>query len=81
MIVFPFGWVGKFGFLIIPMIIVIVDILLGLELISEALEDPFSTNYLNPINNENGLNLDLISEKLIYDIQAIKNIKGRVCIY
>lgn len=42
MIIFPFGWVEKFGFLIIPMIIIIVDVLLGLELVSEEIEDPFS---------------------------------------
>lgn len=61
MLIFPFGWVEKFGFLIIPMIIIIVDILLGLELVSEEIEEPFSPN--NDVNSfiSTKLNLDSIA--------------------
>ncbi len=38
---FPFGWVDSFGLISIPMLLVIVYILFGLEVLAEEMEDPF----------------------------------------
>jgi putative membrane protein len=74
MIIFPFGWVEKFGFLIIPMIIVIVDILLGLELISENIESPFGgTDERGYAIYDNTLDLDGISSKIAKNVDSIAN--------
>ena len=63
-LMFPFGWVDTFGFLIIPVMIMIVYILLGLEILSEELEDPFGMD-------DNGLRLGTISKNIANDIERI----------
>ncbi|KTD54748.1 bestrophin family ion channel [Legionella quateirensis] len=63
-LMFPFGWVQTFGVLIIPMMVMIVYVLLGLEILSEELEDPFKVC-------DNGLNLDVISRKIELNIVQI----------
>lgn len=66
-ILFPFGWVDTFGFLIVPIMMMIVYILLGLEILSEELEEPFETDenglLLNSISKNIGNNIDFIAEK------------------
>ena len=71
MIIFPFGWVDKFGFLIIPMIIVIVDVLLGLELVSEDLETPFENHHVGYSHSDLDLNLDSIAHTIASNVTAI----------
>ncbi|KTD33449.1 Bestrophin, RFP-TM, chloride channel [Legionella moravica] len=63
-LMFPFGWVQTFGILIIPMMVMIVYVLLGLEILSEELEDPFKVC-------DNGLNLDVIARKIELNIVQI----------
>lgn len=63
-LMFPFGWVDTFGFLIIPMMVMIVYILLGLEILSEELEEPFG-------NNDNELPLNIISTTISKNIEQI----------
>lgn len=64
-IMFPFGWLDTFGILIIPMMLIIVYILLGLEILSEELEDPFNIC-------DNGLNLDAICKTIQTNLEQIK---------
>jgi ion channel-forming bestrophin family protein len=66
-LMFPFGWVDTFGYLIVPVMIMIVYILLGLEILSEELEDPFGID-------DNGLRLDAISKNIANDIERIAGI-------
>lgn len=63
-LMFPFGWVDTFGILIIPMMVMIVYILLGLEILSEELEDPFK-------EGDNSLNLDVITRNIENNIAQI----------
>ncbi|MFA5959223.1 MAG: bestrophin family ion channel [Tatlockia sp.] len=64
-LMFPFGWAETFGFAIIPIMVMIVYILLGLEILSEELEDPFG-------KDDNDLPLDVISRKIALDIKQIR---------
>ncbi|MCW8471446.1 bestrophin family ion channel [Fluoribacter gormanii] len=63
-IMFPFGWVDTFGFLIIPMMVMIVYILLGLEILSEELEEPFG-------KDDNDLPLSTIAKNITRNIEQI----------
>jgi putative membrane protein len=63
-LMFPFGWVNTFGVLIIPMLVMIVYILLGLEILSEELEDPFK-------EGDNSLNLDVITRNIELNVAQI----------
>lgn len=63
-LMFPFGWADTFGILIIPMMVMIVYVLLGLEILSEELEQPF-------IIGDNSLNLDVISRNIELNIEQI----------
>lgn len=63
-LMFPFGWVETFGFLVIPMMVMIVYVLLGLEILSEELEDPFKIC-------DNGLNLDVITRNIELNVAQI----------
>ncbi|MBN9231515.1 MAG: hypothetical protein BGO90_13675 [Legionella sp. 40-6] len=63
-LMFPFGWVGTFGFLIIPMMVMIVYILLGLEILSEELEEPFG-------KEDNNLPLGIIAKNITRNIAQI----------
>lgn len=63
-LMFPFGWVNTFGILIIPMMVMIVYVLLGLEILSEELENPFTIC-------DNGLNLDVITRNIELNIAQI----------
>lgn len=65
-LMFPFGWVDTFGVLIIPMMVMIVYVLLGLEILSEELEHPFRLD-------DNGLNLDAITRKIELNIEQIQD--------
>ena len=74
MMVFPFGWAETFGILIIPIIIVFVYILSGLEILAEDMEDPFEENESGHYNN---LPLDAISETIKNNVVAISEFEGR----
>lgn len=63
-IMFPFGWVDTFGFMIIPMMVMIVYILLGLEILSEDLEEPFG-------KEDNDLPLSAIAKNIARNIDQI----------
>lgn len=63
-LMFPFGWVDTFGFLIIPVMVMIVYILLGLEILSEELEDPFG-------RDDNDLPLDTIAKGIAANVKQI----------
>ncbi|MGM9454710.1 bestrophin family ion channel [Legionella bozemanae] len=63
-IMFPFGWVDTFGFLIIPMMVMIVYILLGLEMLSEELEEPFG-------KDDNDLPLGVIAKNIVRNVEQI----------
>ncbi|HHF7353297.1 TPA: bestrophin family ion channel [Legionella anisa] len=63
-ILFPFGWVDTFGFLIAPMMVMIVYILLGLEMLSEELEEPFG-------KDDNDLPLTSIAENIVRNVEQI----------
>ena len=63
-LMFPFGWVETFGFLIIPMMVMIVYVLLGLEILSEELEEPFG-------KGDNALPLNNISKNIVGNIEQI----------
>ena len=63
-LIFPFGWAEDFGYLIIPLILMIVYILLGLEILAEELECPFGAD-------DNDLPLDLIAINLTKSIAQI----------
>lgn len=68
-IMFPFGWVGNFGLLVIPMMLMIVYILLGLEILSEELEDPFKVG-------DNALHLDSITNTIQRNMEQIAGLEG-----
>ena len=63
-LIFPFGWAEQFGYLIIPLLLVLVYILLGLEMLAEELEDPFGTD-------DNDLPLDAIANNIVRNITEI----------
>lgn len=63
-LMFPFGWVDTFGFMIIPMMVMIVYFLLGLEILSEELEDPFNMG-------DNCLNLQVITRTIQLNVEQI----------
>ncbi len=74
MIIFPFGWVEEFGLLIIPILIVLVYILNGLEILSEDMENPFNEN--DGVYQSNNLALDSIADnisKTVYRIASLDN--------
>ncbi len=66
-LIFPFGWVDEFGYLIIPLILMIVYTLLGLEILSEELEDPFGCD-------ENDLPLDMITNNIGNNLRQISGL-------
>lgn len=63
-LIFPFGWVDKFGYFIIPMILMMVYVLLGLEILSEELENPFGTD-------DNDLPLDSLTKTIANNVTSI----------
>jgi putative membrane protein len=63
-IMFPFGWIDTFGFFIIPMMVMIVYILLGLEIVSEELECPFG-------KDDNDLPINTIAKRIVRDLEQI----------
>jgi len=63
-LIFPFGWINSFELFIIPILIVIIYILLGLEVIAEEMEAPFGTDY-------NDLPLDDYAENIEKNINKI----------
>ena len=65
-LMFPFGWLNTFGILIIPMMLMMVYILLGLEILAEELEEPFNIC-------DNGLNLEVICRTIQLNVEQIKN--------
>ena len=73
MMVFPFGWAETFGILIIPIIIVFVYILSGLEILAADIEDPFEENETGHYNN---LPLDTISETIRNNVVAISEFES-----
>ncbi len=68
-LMFPFGWLNTFGLLIIPMMLMIVYVLLGLEILSEELEEPFNIC-------DNGLNLEVISRNIKLNVEQIASYKS-----
>lgn len=63
-VMFPFGWAETFGFLVIPMMVMIVYILLGLEILSEELEEPFG-------KGDNDLPINVIAKNISRNIEQI----------
>jgi ion channel-forming bestrophin family protein len=63
-LMFPFGWIETFGYLVIPMMMMIIYILLGLEILSEELEEPFG-------KDDNDLPLGTISKNIVKNIEQI----------
>lgn len=72
MIIFPFGWVEDLGVLIIPILLVLVYILKGLEILSEDIEEPFGENGASESNN---LPLDSIAVSISQNVYAIANLE------
>lgn len=64
MLIFPFGWAGTFGFFVIPMIIVMIYVLWGLEAVADELENPFAYD-------DNDLPLDNISMNIANNVRNI----------
>lgn len=64
-LIFPVGWVDTFGFFIVPVMIMIIYILLGLEILSEELEQPFEPD-------DHTLCLDVIVKNIEENIDFIK---------
>lgn len=64
MLIFPFGRAGTFGFFVIPMIIVMIYVLWGLEAVADELENPFSYD-------DNDLPLDGMSMNIANNIRNI----------
>jgi putative membrane protein len=56
--------VDKFGYFIIPMILMMVYVLLGLEILSEELENPFGTD-------DNDLPLDSLTKTIANNVTSI----------
>lgn len=69
MIIFPIGWAEKFGYFIIPIIIVIMIVLFGLELVAEDMEEPFGKKKI--YSTSNNLNLENISRTIERNINEI----------
>jgi putative membrane protein len=65
-LMFPFGWLNTFGVLIIPMMLMMMYILLGLEILSEEIEEPFNIC-------DNGLNLEVICKNIYLNVEQIAN--------
>lgn len=63
-LMFPFGWADTFGYLVIPVMVMIVYIWLGLEILSEELEEPFG-------KGENNLPLSVITKNIVRNIEQI----------
>lgn len=68
MIIFPFGWVHYFGFFVIPILMIIVYTLLGLEVLAEEIEQPFG-------EDANDLPLEAISKTIERNIHQIALLK------
>lgn len=64
-LMFPFGWLNAFGYLIVPMMLMMMYILLGLEILSEELEEPFNVC-------DTGLNLDVICRTIQLNVEQIE---------
>lgn len=63
-ITLPFGFVTSFGYVTIPVVLLLFYILVSIELIAEEIEDPFGTDV-------NDLPTDALSEKIRNDINEI----------
>lgn len=70
MVFFPFGWAEAFGFLIIPIVVVFIYVLQGMEILAEDMEDPFEKNYCGHNNN---LPLESITSAIENNIKSIVN--------
>lgn len=68
MVVFPFGWAETFGLLIIPIVIVFIYVLQGMEILAEDMEDPFEKNYCGHNNN---LPLEAIANAIERNVESI----------
>ncbi|MBP9768363.1 MAG: hypothetical protein KBD32_02200 [Burkholderiales bacterium] len=68
MLIFPFGWVDQFGIFIVPILIVLIYILLGLEMMAEEMEAPFATAH-------NCLPLDDLAQRISLNIAQISQFK------
>jgi ion channel-forming bestrophin family protein len=68
-LMFPFGWLNAFGYLIVPMMLMITYVLLGLEILSEELEEPFNIC-------DNGLNLEVIARTISVNVDQIADYKA-----
>ena len=70
-LIFPFGWIQAFELFIIPILIIIIYVLLGLEIIAEEIETPFGNDY-------NDLDLDSYARNIENNINQIaKNADSR----
>lgn len=63
-ITLPFGFVTSFEYWTIPVVLLLFFTMIGIELISEEIEDPFG-------NDDNDLPTDILSEKIRKNVQEI----------
>ena len=78
MLIFPFGWVETFGFLIIPIVVIFVYLLQGMEILSKDLESPFCKSQYS---HNSTLDLEAISKTIETNISAIDSFRKKPCIH
>ncbi|MDC0535634.1 hypothetical protein OAO18_07480 [Francisellaceae bacterium] len=66
-LIFPFDWVDNFGYFILPVLIIIIYTLLGVEILAEEVEEPFGYD-------SNDLKLDGISANIYNNVMSIANL-------
>ena len=67
-LIFPFGWVDIFGLISIPLLLIIVYVLFGLEVLAEEMEDPFGYD-------DHDLPLANISKNISNNVHSIARYK------
>ncbi len=60
----PFGFIGTFGYMTVPVVMLVFYILVSVELIAEEIEDPFG-------RDDNDLPTDSLSEKIRLNVEEI----------
>lgn len=63
-LIFPFEWVDNFGYWILPVLIIIIYTLLGIEILAEEVEEPFGYD-------ANDLRLDHLSSNIYGNVMSI----------
>ena len=66
-LIFPFDWVDNFGYWILPILIIVIYTLLGVEILAEEVEEPFGYD-------SNDLKLDSLSENIHNNVMSIASL-------